>query len=444
MALRDQAAQRRQRAGRRFNLVLLAFISLLVVVVGTYALPIAMGQSSTARMLNTLILIPIFLIVLLHFGNFLRGAVAVPELSLLVALAAVSVIWSYDPATTLERAVPLVVTSALAVTLGTILSTRGLVLVFGVIGSMAMIGSLAAVAAFPAARGQPPFEDTWIGIFSHKNELGSAATLSLIIALGAAWISEGRQRLFFQGMAAMAAFLLFASESRTAQIIGLVLLVAMVAAVFQQRHAFIWATFVMFIFMSAVLATYLLIVSGSLEPAFAALDRKPTMSGRIPLWTLTVPKAIDEFWLGYGYHAFWDPNSKRVLEISRDPTLQFTPFYSHNGIIETWLNTGIIGVSLLAASVLRMFTSAFYSLRHATERRGLSTAFVVVLAFLLLDITEARVLARANLQWMIFLAFATKISLVSQVAARAERNRPRRSSMTSPFTGTTSPGKVIE
>lgn len=405
------------RAGTLYTAVLIAFISIVMFLLATDVITIVAGSSPIVARAKMVLLGPMILFIALYYGRSVRGVAALPEIPLLVALAALSVLWSYQPFSTAERALPLVVTTMFAITLASIFSLRNLVITFGFIGAFMMIGSILAIAVIPEARGRPPWENTWNGIFGHKNGLGAASVLSFIFALCATNITTGNLRRFFVFVLLLSAFLLAASESRSPQIVALFSLGAAGVFYAMRRWALIWGVGYLFIVVFFLLIVSYLLSTDVLEPVFEAVDRKPTLSGRLPLWSLMGPYIVDEFWVGYGYRAFWDPTSARVLEISRDLGLGFTPFYSHNGLIETWLHLGLLGFLVLLAALLRVGVSCYRIMRQKSDRTAFVAIILVIIAFVLMNTTEGTILSRTNLSWMSFVAFGTKACLIANLAS---------------------------
>jgi len=415
-------ANQRRRAIAQANAVqivaLMALLSVIAFLITSDVIVIVLGQSTVTAAAKLALLIPLILVVILYFGRSLRGISALPEIPILVTLALASALWSYQMFNTIERAIPLCVTTAVAISAASILSLRNLIVLFAVIGAISMIGSLMAIATVPGARGIPPWENTWNGAFNHKNGLGGGSVLALIFTMSAAAITTGNARRFFGLCAGLSLFLLVASESRSAQIVALFSLAAVGAYYVMKKFALIWAVvyfLVVFIFMSVIAS---LLSTGIMSPLFEALDRKPTISGRLPLWSLMGPYIMEEFWLGYGYRAFWDPDSTRVVQIARDLGLGFAPHYSHNGIIETFLHVGMLGVLVLTAALLRVGHACYVIMQSKADRTAVAAVILVMMAFVMMNIVEGTILSRTSLSWMSFVAFGTKACLIAQIARK--------------------------
>jgi exopolysaccharide production protein ExoQ len=135
---------------------------------------------------------------------------------------------------------------------------------------------------------------------------------------------------------------------------------------------------------------------------------------------------VDHLWLGYGYAAFWEPNRFDVIAIARDSTIGYVPFYSHNGLIETLLNTGLVGMTLLAILLIRAVSTIFLGFRLGTAVPELMTALVIIVTFVLLNLTESMVLSRQSLIWMVFVAVVTKLGNVARAQSRIAAEPPVR------------------
>lgn len=414
-----------------YDMFFVGIASLLIFLVGTNAYPIFLGQGSLSVRLGLLTLLPMLGIIILYLGPFLRAVTAVPELSILITLALVSAVWSYAPSNTVERAIPLMITSGFAITLAGVLSLRSLILLFAIVAALSMFGSQFAIFTMPGARGIPPWENTWNGVFNHKNALGEASVLAMVFTASAVSITTGRVKYFFIATLLMAAFLMIASESRSSQLVVFLATGAFFARLAMKRLTLVWAVFFLMFLGSLIGTVYFLMSTGTLDPVFEAVERKPTLSGRIPLWSLVLPYIGEEFWIGYGYRGFWDQSSNRVIKITNDLGLGFTPFYSHSGLIETWLHLGIVGVLLIVAAIIRAFRASFAAMLQLKDQKLVVAGFLVIIAYLLSNITEGSILSRTSLSWMSFVAISTKLCLV----ARSLKVQPK--SRSSQFGGIT-------
>lgn len=408
-------------AGSLFNLVILTICLCLLLVIGTNLLPILLWQQSIANKIEIILLLPVLGITVLYCRHLIRGVAASPEISILVTITCLSVLWSDFPSHTLERSVPLIITTAFGLMLGSLLSLRGLLLFLATFFGIVMVLALAAIITLPQARGIPPWGDTWNGIFLHKNGLGMASMSALLTCSYASRQFSGRLKTVFVLATVLGLFLLIASESRTSQIIALISMSGLYFSRAMPKFETIWAiSYILFATFIIGLAAFLL-TSPYVDPLFNLIGRKPTLSERIPIWELVWPNIMDRFWIGYGYVAHWYENAPHLRVYSNKTNLGFLPHYSHNGLLETFLNAGVVGVSLLFVALLRFFFSMFYGLRYIPDREAIVFVFLLGMVYIFSNITESTVMERLNASWVFFVAYTTKMNLVAKALRQNTR-----------------------
>lgn len=408
MTLVDAASQSGPRnPGSAFN-VLTIYCVALILFVGTDFFSILLGAEGVGGP-KFLCYVGIFGICGCFWHTYTRGMISAPPLLLLLITSCLSVVWSINPGETAERLIALLACSSIGILIGSGHSLRGLVLFLGVLATVVAWCCLLAVVGFPEARGTPPWDTTWRGIFNHKNGLGGAMAIGLPFMLYAAIISKGSARWFFISGVSVGLLMLVASESRTAQIVGLIAIANLLFGVFFVSRKLTWATVALLLLAFASSLVFLLFATGLTDAIFAALDRKPTISGRIPIWGLAWPYIMDRPLLGYGYHAFWDPESDRVMMMAVDPDLRFAPFYSHNGLVETLLALGVAGVGLLFWVILGLFRAVIRILKLTAKADDLVPVLVFAISFCLLNVTESSVLQRDDMTWITFVAIVVRV-----------------------------------
>lgn len=403
-----------------------AFAVLLLILISTDFYSIVLSGAGYTGKLSFFTLVPMLALAMLYYRYLLRAIFASPEIVCLVLLAILSVVWSLTPGNSLERSFSLMVTTGFAMVLGSALSIRGLVYLLAGYGAAVMLLSMLAIVILPEARGQPPWEDTWNGIFNHKNGFGQASLVALLLMLGAQKMTQGNMRLFFKLVSLMALAFLIITESRTAQAIGLITITALFIGLYIERLSLTWAISFLVTVLFLVVGTAILLSTPLADPVFAAIGRKPTLSSRLPLWELVWPYAMNKFWLGYGYYAFWHESSPYYDVISSSEKLGFRPFYSHNGFIETWLHVGFAGIVIVVLMIFRTFKEFFFCLRHLEDRKALIVQYAAMMMFLLGNLTEGSLMSRSHFMWIIFVAVAVNINCASRDLRRGARKAAQR------------------
>ena len=413
---------------------MVAIVAILVFIICTDVFKVVIGTEFPEGQVKFGVTVLMATFAFFHVRFLLRAAFGAPELAMLLILILLSTTWSLDPVLTLERTFQLYATSALAMVLASMLSMRGLMLALAAIAGVLMVASIVAIGLVDSARGAEPWPDTWRGVFYHKNGLGSISAVSLILLSAATSISKGWTRRVFVSLAILSVLLLVASESRTSQVIATFSVLAVIVSAMVRNYMRIWMIGFLLAFVVGFAVVLVVLFSGIADPWLEAIGRRATLSNRIPLWQIVWPEVLDRIWTGYGYETYWDPEAERVTRIERIPFLGFTPHYSHNGLLELLLNVGILGPPLVAAALLRATIGAYVALRVKGMRIAGASALVVLVAFFLFNFTESMLLNRDSFGWFVFVAVATKLSLLLKLRSRrwlrgpavAVRRRPGR------------------
>ncbi|WP_296744344.1 O-antigen ligase [Mesorhizobium sp.] len=95
---------------------------------------------------------------------------------------------------------------------------------------------------------------------------------------------------------------------------------------------------------------------GLLDAVLGIFGKDSTLTGRTYLWEQGWAAAMERPWLGYGYAAYW-------LQGFADPERLWAEFYIstrtgfhfHNTYVETLVELGFVGVTMLALIILRSF-----------------------------------------------------------------------------------------
>ena len=333
-----------------------------------------------------------------------------PLLALFCVLPVISTLWSTSVGDTLVRSITLLGSSAMALYLVLRFPDRQLLRLVCVIATGVAILSVVLIAAVPSIGTHPdaPWTGTWRGAYNHKNELGPA------MGLNAAWlalycIEHGRQT---NRWAVIGLVLCFALVIAAKSITGLIVLmmgisVLLVIRVLGQRIKNALAPAILLL-MQIAAAVVFFVFSTGLAELVGGLGRDITFSGRVPIWTAIWPFVEKNFWLGYGYEAFWVKSQIGVRII--EETLHFRPFYAHNGIVELFLSLGVMGVVIFSA----LFVVFLWRLVRLVARSPESTlgnmAALFTLSFVTANFSEVLIFARNEATWCLFLAFYLKLA----------------------------------
>jgi exopolysaccharide production protein ExoQ len=127
------------------------------------------------------------------------------------------------------------------------------------------------------------------------------------------------------------------------------------------------------------------------------VGRDATLTGRTDIWQLVLKANINPV-IGAGYYSFWLGGRDKVL--SESNMYSFKLNEAHNGYLETYLNSGVLGLFLLIVMLLYACGNIRRKVVAGAEFGDLRLAlFIVALAY---NLTESA-FNRLNLIWFVLL-----------------------------------------
>lgn len=327
---------------------------------------------------------------------------------LLVPLA--SMLWSVDRDMTQLRTLMLMGTSLFGLFIGWHYDRARLVRLLAIGVSLNVLLSAALIVAVPSIGIDQagPWAGTWVGAFMHKNGLGAATGIAMLILFYGIATSTGVWRLGFILVFALAGVLLVGSKSATSLVVTIIgLLIAFGFQFWRRAPGLTLATLLAGLVFLPILAV-LLAQKDMLVLLLDSLEKDMTVHGRTDIWQLVWPYIMDRFWLGYGYGSFWQPGFPWVSQLQA--RLHYTPFYSHNGIVELWIAGGALSVGLAIAVFLGTLVKALILGLRETASPEAGFAFVFLLCFAFRNITESSLLQANDFLWLLFVALVVSTS----------------------------------
>jgi exopolysaccharide production protein ExoQ len=383
-----------------------AFISLLRRQEG-FVLDSAEGDPVMQVFLFGVYIVTLFLI-LLRWKNAVQVAIAEPLLMVLVAIALVSVLWSFAPMVTLRRSVALVGTTGFGVYLATRFSLKEqLQLLAWTFGIAALLSFLFALALPQLGIHQEGgHTGAWRGIFVHKNALGRAMGLSILL-FSLLVLYESKQRWIAGVGLVLSVTLMALSTSATPLLSSLTVLgILPLYSIWRWRNPLFLPFFIMTVTLGSVAALWLF---SQAEAILGAAGRDFTFTGRTELWALLLQMIQKHPWLGYGYSAFWmgwKGESGRVWSL-----LIWEPTYAHNGYLQLGLDLGLLGITVFVLGFLIYFGRALTWARANQTMEGMFP--LAYLTFLLpYNVTDSIILQQNNIFWVLYVS--TVLSMVVQ------------------------------
>ncbi|MBZ5763444.1 O-antigen ligase family protein [Rhizobium sp. VS19-DR104.2] len=311
--------------------------------------------------------------------------------------------WAFVPGVSFRRAVLLIfvfTTIGISVDIiGPVRSIRALynALVVCLMLSLAAVFFVPSVGLHPMTELDSSIAGGWRGIFVHKNTAGGVIAMAAILFLHFG-VNERKFKhwLFF----ALSMFFIVFSKSKT----PLALLLLVVPLGFYYRIA--WKNSLSMAVLGTLMASsvaVLLVAAAAYSRELVGVFSDPeAFTGRVAIWKAALSFAADHFWLGSGYSSLWNVSSPPpIYPYISTPFLQFIT-HSHNGYIEIFATTGIVG--LLLAVVGAVVVPLYQLLKNVNPQNTsyYSLLFSLWLYGVLENMTETQLYTRDREIWVIY------------------------------------------
>ena len=311
---------------------------------------------------------------------------------LLIALSALSILWSVNPEVTTRRVISLAIFTLYAFWAQ---ARFGFALVLRTMAEfllVCLLGSVLMAILFPHL-GVMPGASQLRGLFTHKNVLGQILVLSVLT-----FLIVLRHGLMLRSVACGGLLLALAMtamvDSATSLSIILILLGAALALWWCSLPPLIVGAGISF--AVAVAAVIGLIIVIDAESLFALVGRDATLTGRTELWAFAWRAIEARPWLGYGYQAFWTMDAHWMTALQ---TLNWRVPNAHSGYLELWLSTGILGLTVGAMTLLSAFIRGVRAIVVGQRPAG-EFLVLLVLAYGIHNASESDLLGHTSLFWV--------------------------------------------
>ena len=208
-------------------------------------------------------------------------------------------------------------------------------------------------------------------IHTHKNTLGAAMLLSGMVTAPYAFSRPTPGgRIFWSAILLGSMVLLAASLSKTSMALLAVALALMplVVMLMRARAMIIGST----LFMLAALVATVIFGWVAWSYAMGADPVEPlthiTFTSRTDVWKFSISQALTHPWRGLGFGSFWDIDPAIQPDLKTDLWFAKPDAYtneSHNGYIDLWVTTGLVGLVGALFMLARWTVRAFALLRQA-------------------------------------------------------------------------------
>jgi len=327
-----------------------------------------------------------------------RNVFAVFPLIGVVTFAFASTAWSQDPGLTARRSIALALSLIFGVYFGSRFQAKEQFRLLAEAFTVCIVFSF-----FFELFGLNPSEGIpgWYGVFYQKNILGKAMVLSALVFMFWKRVEPEQRWRANAGLFASAVLVLL-SRSMTSTVVFALLLLLLPYLRWTLPKSLGWTLAgVALLLLGGTLSV--LWAATHLEAITTAIGRSPMLTGRVPLWILSVVMALRRPWFGYGFNAFWLPDDSYVQKIWH--LLRWEPPHAHNGFIELWLELGIVGTGLFLLVFAHYSAKATKLLRRSSEPDSAWPLIFLVFLFFT-NFTETVFLAANNIYFILYSSIA--------------------------------------
>jgi exopolysaccharide production protein ExoQ len=344
----------------------------------------------------------LYLIMLtLYFRNCsepLRNLFRTRPFMILLVFTFLSAIWSDAPGLTLRRSIALALTFVFGAYLASRFTLkeqfRLLAWAFAICIVFSFIFELLGLNPSEGIPG-------WYGVFFHKTELGRNFALGALVFLFWKRVEPDHRKLALLGFI-FSAILVVLSRDVTSLVTLLVLLIVFpyVERVIRWNTARAIAAIIALLMFGGLSILY---VSEHLGEVTGLLGKDPLLTGRVPLWILSAAMALRRPWLGYGFSASWLPDDAYTQRIWH--VLGWMPPHAHNGVLELWLELGLIGTSIFMLIYIHYCLRAIRLLRKTRESVA-TWPLVFLLFFFITNFTESFFVTTNSIFFLLYVTSA--------------------------------------
>lgn len=340
-------------------------------------------------------------------------------LTCLLAGTAFSVAWSVDTALSAERSVHLIGTTIVALYLGLTLPLSRMLRISALVLGIIMATSLIAALLIPDL-GLENYQGrlVWTGTLASKNTLGFWAAITFLLCASLCfWTLPTFQRVQYSAIALISLVCLYNSVSATS-------LLALITA--GSVMLYMHAAFSLRLSIIAMMLLGLLVI-GISGIAFVFIDtaeligRSGDLTGRGEVWAQTWQLILNRPLTGYGYGTIWFPTEKSLWIQQSLTDFSWTVYHAHNGLLQVASEIGLPLTALALLMILQQLIEIIYC-QYQRQQPGVLFVLGFVVALLVSNYSEARLLINRELFWIFFIALP--ISMLQQVSVLTTRTNP--------------------
>ncbi len=336
-----------------------------------------------------------------------------PLMLTLVAMCAISYIWSIDPSGTLRRCIALFMTVLAGYALAARFSWARLTEVVAAAFTVMMLCSVFLAIFIPKLGVMHElFPGAWRGVWLEKNNLGSCMSIGFVAAAAAA-LHNPRRRLFWWIMAAGMIVVTVLSTSKTS-LVCLMLGMGGIAFIYLSRRGPVLGILLTWLAVTVLLALSGLILFAP-DKLYLLLGKDATLTGRTFIWDGISRVMESRPLFGYGYGVVWTDEGDYAPLAKITAVAGFRAYHAHSCWYEVWLGLGGVGLCIWALVFAEIWLKGLYRMLRGD---GGYFALPLIGIYSLSSLTESMALSWNDLRWCLLVMVLVKLSLPTDEDAK--------------------------
>ena len=339
----------------------------------------------------------------------------------LIVFVSASFLWSDSPELTLRRVIALLGTSFFGIYLASRYTFKEQLHLLGWVMGAVIVSSFAFVLVVPdlgIATGV--HAGAWRGIFTHKNGLGDRMVFSGLTFWVLALDAKRYRWVLWCCLGSTLVLLVLSRSTGSLLSLALPLLAFPLYKALRLRALFLVPCIFLIILLVVFPAGWMWF---HLDDVLISLGKDPSLTGRTQIWGLVIEAIYRHPWLGYGYKTFWQGLAGESAFIWRAMGIGNLPvWHAHNGILQLFLDAGLVGVVLFLLGFWRCLIQGVYWIRHS--QGNIYYWPLLYMSYMVVNnISEANLLAYNTLPCVLYFSMALSLGQPLETEALPQKNR---------------------
>lgn len=376
-------------------------ISLILLSNGFLSLVFMKDESLGGKLYElTHLIIFSFLIflVLININKVIKTTWEIPGILLFLLVPLISIFWSINGSLSFSKTIGLILSSLFAIYIASTRSlNQSLVILYKSL-LICLISSYIFALFFPQyGVGSGIFEGNWQGIYNQKNSLGRIMVLNSLIAF-LFLLENDKKRIFNFIVFILSIVLIILSDSKTSLVVLIILM-----SIFPLLKVFSFRSYLN-LFVATIISLSLFLMAvisiSKLDFLFSLLGKDSSLTGRLPLWEISILMIEKRLLTGYGFDVFWESPHSPVSQVFR--FVGWVPPHAHNGFIDLFLDLGLLGFLIFIFIYTKSIKNSL--LYRKREGKNIISLFplLYLIYFLLININESSLVKPYSIFWILF------------------------------------------